>query len=153
MQSKRHRLRDCGGGNVYSFLCQSIRHVFLLLIQLLSTLFTLETLIWIEFFFSCYPRHSFSFSQKFTIFRKSSLDIPQQSSNYSRPSGYTEGSKHLHGAPSKQGIPRRVDCVCPTCAFRPELFGSSTADLWVWTSFVVVLSWALEGCLGLPRWH
>ena len=100
-----------------------------------------------------YPRHSFSFSQKFTIFRKSSLDIPQQSSNYSRPSGYTEGSKHLHGAPSKRGIPRRVDCVCPTCAFRPELFGSSTADLWVWTSFVVVLSWALEGCLGLPRWH
>ena len=51
MQSKRHRLRDCGRGNVFSFLCQSIRHVFLLLIQLLSTLFPLETLIWIEFFF------------------------------------------------------------------------------------------------------
>ena len=62
---------------------------------------------------AAYPRHSFSLSQKFTVFRKSSLDIPQQSSNYSRPSGYTEGSKHLHGTPRNEAPHREWVAFAP----------------------------------------
>ena len=48
VQPKRHRLRDCSRGNIYSFLCQLIRHVYPLLLQSLSMWFPLRTPGWTE---------------------------------------------------------------------------------------------------------